>query len=110
MLIAPDVLERHIDDWPPLNPTLGKPGHGYVDPHVVETQWKEQFDYAYREYDTFIFPMSIHPQVSGKAHIVLMHERSVYSLRKFYWNFGIDKMQNHRVYQQARGSGMDDHG
>jgi hypothetical protein len=41
--------------------------HGFVDPHVVEKMWREQFDFYYREYDTFVFPISIHPQVSGKV-------------------------------------------
>lgn len=48
-----------------------------MDTHVVERLWKEQFDFAYREYDTFIFPMSIHPQVSGKPQVILMHERII---------------------------------
>ena len=65
-----------LDDWPPLQPIPGRPGsHGFVDPHVVEKLWMEQFDFAYREYDNFIFPMSIHPQVSGKPQVILMHER-----------------------------------
>lgn len=61
-----------FDSWPPLQP---KGPYGYVDTHVVERMWREQFDFAYREYDTFIFPMSIHPQVSGKPQVILMHER-----------------------------------
>lgn len=68
----------HLDDWPPLQPIPGRAGaQGFVDTHVVEKLWLEQFDFAYREYDTFIFPMSIHPQVSGKPQVILMHERSV---------------------------------
>lgn len=50
---------------------------GFIDPYNVERQWREQFEWCYREYDTFIFPMSIHPQVSGRPHILLMHERYV---------------------------------
>ena len=66
----------HLDDWPPLQPIPGRPGsQGFVDTSVIEKLWREQFDFAYREYDTFIFPISIHPQVSGKPHVVLMHER-----------------------------------
>ena len=51
------------------------PEKGFVDTAVVEKLWREQFDFAYREYDSFIFPMSIHPQVSGKPQVILMHER-----------------------------------
>lgn len=66
----------HLDDWPPMQAIPGQAAaQGYVDPHIVEKQWKEQFDFGYREYDTFIFPMSIHPQVSGKPQVILMHER-----------------------------------
>lgn len=59
----------HLDDWPPLQPIPGQMAQGFVDPHVVERLWLEQFDFGYREYDTFIFPMSIHPQVSGKPQV-----------------------------------------
>ncbi|KAK5702158.1 hypothetical protein LTR17_022585 [Elasticomyces elasticus] len=73
----------HLDDWPPLQPIPGRPGaQGFVDTSVVEKLWMEQFDFAYREYDTFIFPMSIHPQVSGKPHVILMHERIIEHINK----------------------------
>jgi len=29
------------------------------------------------EYDEFIFPMTIHPDVSGRPHVLLMHERII---------------------------------
>lgn len=41
----------------------------------VEDIWRDHFDYFYREYDEFIFPMTIHPDVSGRPHVLLMHER-----------------------------------
>ncbi|KXT04766.1 hypothetical protein AC578_9746 [Pseudocercospora eumusae] len=73
----------HLDDWPPLNPIpdMGW-AQGYVDTHSVERLWKEQFDFAYREYDEFIFPMSIHPQVSGKPQVIMMHERIIEHINK----------------------------
>lgn len=68
----------HLDDWPPLQLNLKSPStHGFVDPYVVERLWKDQFDYYYREYDTFVFPISIHPDVSGKPQVALMHERLI---------------------------------
>ncbi|KAK1073877.1 hypothetical protein LTR12_001284 [Friedmanniomyces endolithicus] len=73
----------HLDDWPPLQPIPGRPGaQGFVDTAVVEKLWLEQFDFAYREYESFIFPMSIHPQVSGKPHVILMHERIIAYINK----------------------------
>ncbi|KAK6007890.1 hypothetical protein QM012_004704 [Aureobasidium pullulans] len=73
----------HVDDWPPLQPTPGRAGtNGYVSTHEVERLWLEQFDYAYEEYDSFIFPMSIHPQVSGKPQVIKMHERIINYINK----------------------------
>ncbi|THW79033.1 glucose 1-dehydrogenase [Aureobasidium pullulans] len=73
----------HLDDWPPLQPMPGRAGtHGFISTHELEKLWLEQFDYAYEEYDTFIFPVSIHPQVSGKPHVIKMHERIIEYINK----------------------------
>lgn len=64
----------HLDDWPPLQP---EGTGGFIDTRVIEQLWKDQFDFLYREYETFVFPMSIHPQVSGKPQVILMHERLI---------------------------------
>lgn len=66
----------HLDDWPPFQLVEG-PSHGYVDPDTIERLWKAQFDFFYREYDTFVFPISIHPQVSGKPQVIMLHERLI---------------------------------
>lgn len=52
-------------------------GNGLVDPDVVFKIWKAQFDYFYQHSETFIFPISIHPQVSGKAHVQEMLARFI---------------------------------
>lgn len=68
----------HLDDWPPFQLSLKQAStHGYVDTRSVEQLWKDQFDFLYRENETFVFPMSIHPQVSGKPQVILMHERLI---------------------------------
>jgi hypothetical protein len=68
----------HLDDWPPFQLNLKQPStHGYVDTRSIEQLWKDQFDYLYRENEAFVFPMSIHPQVSGKPQVILMHERLI---------------------------------
>ena len=81
--------------------------HGWVNPRDVEELWLAHFDYFYQgqlfsrhelfsrhihlrwlpkklnliiltiEYDEFIFPMTIHPDVSGRPHVLLMHERII---------------------------------
>ena len=49
--------------------------HGFVSPQVVEQLWRDQFDWVYREMDYAVFPITIHPDVSGKPQNLLMLER-----------------------------------
>lgn len=67
----------HLDDWPAFQTVRGPGSSGFVDPHHIERFWKEQFEFCHREYDHFVFPISIHPQVSGKPQILMMHERLI---------------------------------
>jgi len=66
----------YIDDLPPMMfMKKAANSHGWVNPRDVEAIWMDHFDYFYREYDDFVFPMTIHPDVSGRPHVILMHER-----------------------------------
>ena len=56
--------------------------HGWVNPRDVEAIWMDHFDYYHREYDEFVFPMTIHPDVSGRPHVLLMHERIIEHINK----------------------------
>ena len=67
----------HIDDWPPFQPKPALGSAGFVDPYVVERMWKEQFEFCHEHYDSFIFPITVHPQVSGKPAVMKMHERFI---------------------------------
>ena len=49
--------------------------HGFVNPRDIESMWRDQFDWVYREYDEAVFPMTIHPDVSGRPQVLLMLER-----------------------------------
>ncbi|KAI0484049.1 glucose 1-dehydrogenase [Xylariaceae sp. FL0804] len=72
-----------VDDWPPLNAMPGRAGsHGFVNPRDVQQVWEDQFDFLYGEHDTFVFCISIHPQVSGKAKTMPMHERFIEFLKR----------------------------
>ncbi|BCS02393.1 polysaccharide deacetylase family protein [Aspergillus luchuensis] len=73
----------YIDDLPPMMFIKSAPNsHGWVNPKDVEELWKDHFDYFYREYDEFVFPMTIHPDVSGRPHVLLMHERIIEYINK----------------------------
>jgi hypothetical protein len=49
--------------------------HGFVNPHHLEQTWRDQFDWVYREFDQAIFPITVHPDVSGRPQVLLMLER-----------------------------------
>ncbi|KAF2436568.1 polysaccharide deacetylase family protein [Tothia fuscella] len=68
----------YIDDLPPMMfIKKSANSHGFVNPRDIEDMWRDHFDYFYREYDEFVFPMTIHPDVSGRPHVLLMHERLI---------------------------------
>ncbi|KAH0279600.1 family 4 carbohydrate esterase, partial [Aureobasidium melanogenum] len=68
----------YIDDLPPMMFIKNSANsHGWVNSRDVEDIWKDHFTYYYREFDEFIFPMTIHPDVSGRPHVLLVHERII---------------------------------
>lgn len=82
--------------------------HGWVDPKVVEQLWLDQFNYFYREYDEFVFPVTIHPDVAGHPHVLFMLERFVKFLSLAHYRTNL--FQNHRIHQYERRCRVDDHG
>ncbi|KAL8742943.1 MAG: hypothetical protein Q9190_004648 [Brigantiaea leucoxantha] len=68
----------YLDDLPPMMFIKKAPNsHGWVNPKDVEELWRDHFDYFYREYDDFCFPVTIHPDVSGHPHVLFMLERLI---------------------------------
>lgn len=68
----------YVDDLPPMLWIKANPNsHGFVNPRDIEQQWRDQFDWVYREYDDAVFPMTVHPDVSGRPQVLLMHERLI---------------------------------
>ena len=68
----------YLDDLPPMMFIKAAPNsHGFVSPQDIERLWLDQFDWVYREYDYAIFTMTIHPDVSGKPQVLMMHERII---------------------------------
>lgn len=66
----------NIDDLPPMMFIKSSPNsHGFVNPRDIEQMWRDQFDWVYREMDYAVYPMTIHPDVSGRPHVLLMLER-----------------------------------
>jgi peptidoglycan-N-acetylglucosamine deacetylase len=68
----------YLDDLPPMMFIKGAPNsHGFVNPRDIEELWRDQFDWVHREHEYAIFPISIHPDVSGRPQVLLMLERLI---------------------------------
>ncbi|MBM7368256.1 polysaccharide deacetylase family protein [Gordonia hydrophobica] len=68
----------YVDDLPPMMFMKASPNsHGFVNPRDIEELWRDQFDWVYRELDYAIFPITIHPDVSGRPQVLLMLERLI---------------------------------
>jgi peptidoglycan/xylan/chitin deacetylase (PgdA/CDA1 family) len=68
----------YLDDLPPMMFIKKSPNsHGFVNPRDLEELWRDQFDWVYREEDYAVFTMTIHPDVSGRPQVLLMHERLI---------------------------------
>ena len=66
----------YLDDLPPMMFIKKSPNsHGFVNPRQIEDMWREQFDWVYREMDYAVFPITIHPDVSGRPQVLMMLER-----------------------------------
>jgi peptidoglycan/xylan/chitin deacetylase (PgdA/CDA1 family) len=69
------VLDKCIDLPPMMFIKKAPNSHGFVNPRHLEEMWRDQFDWVYREYDYAVFPITIHPDVSGRPQVLLMLER-----------------------------------
>ncbi|OJA07559.1 hypothetical protein AZE42_07417 [Rhizopogon vesiculosus] len=68
----------YLDDLPPMMFIKSSSNsHGWVNTRDVEQLWKDTFTYLYREEKDFVFPITIHPDVSGRPHVLLMLERFI---------------------------------
>ena len=68
----------YLDDLPPmLFIKASANSHGFVNPRDVESIWRDEFEWVYREMDSAVFPVTIHPDVSGRPQVLLMLERFI---------------------------------
>ena len=66
---------------------------GYVDARVIERMWMDRFNFLRKELvdqealtemqDMAVFPLVLHPDTSGMAHVLPMIERVVSWLKSF---------------------------
>ncbi|GAA3696497.1 polysaccharide deacetylase [Arthrobacter ginkgonis] len=67
-----------VDDLPPMMFNKHSPNsYGFTNPRDIEDMWRDQFDWVYENYDYAVFPFTIHPDVSGRPHVLKMLERLI---------------------------------
>ncbi|KAH7890930.1 carbohydrate esterase family 4 protein [Phlebopus sp. FC_14] len=101
----------YLDDLPPMMfIKASSNSHGWVNAKDVEQLWKDMFTYLYREENDFIFPITIHPDVSGRPHVLLMLERFIEWINKHehvQWVTMYEMAQDFRVrVDPPRGAQM----
>ena len=82
----------YMEDMTPMQFLPAAPNsHGYVSANSIMDMWKERFEFLYHEYDLddengkgslggkgdFIFPLVLHPDTSGMAHVIGMIDRMI---------------------------------
>ena len=73
----PPLPATELGRWPLLHLKAAPNSHGFVNPRHLEEMWRDQFDWVYRELDYAVFPITIHPDVSGRPQVLLMLERLI---------------------------------
>jgi len=101
----------YLDDLPPMMFIKSSPNsHGWVNSRDVEQLWKDTFTYCYREEEEFIFPITIHPDVSGRPHVLLMLGRFIEWVNthdNVHWVPMIDMARDfRRKHKPTQGSKM----
>lgn len=74
----------YLDDLPPMMFIKKAPNSfGWVSPDVILKLWKDQFKYLYYHKGKGVFPITIHPDVSGRPQCILMHDKFISYLKGF---------------------------
>ena len=66
----------YLDDWPPMEYVAGSSA-GLGDHDLLFRRWKDIFDYARANHEAALYVLTIHPQCSGRAHLIGVLERLI---------------------------------
>ncbi|KAH8789633.1 polysaccharide deacetylase family protein-like protein [Hyaloscypha finlandica] len=77
----------YMEDMTPMQFLPASPNsHGYVPTSSILSMWKSRFNFLYHEHDAaelkagkgnFIFPLVLHPDTSGMAHVIGMVDEMI---------------------------------
>lgn len=72
----------YLDDWPPMEYAAGVSA-GLGDHNLLLTRWQDIFDSARANYDVSVYILTVHPQCSGRAHLIGILERLIQHINSF---------------------------
>ncbi|KAL2069891.1 hypothetical protein VTL71DRAFT_14570 [Oculimacula yallundae] len=83
----------YMEDMTPMQFLPSAPNsHGYVPTTTILSMWQARFNYLYNEFDDeeraageggdFVFPLVLHPDTSGMAHVIGMIDEMIKWLRE----------------------------
>jgi peptidoglycan/xylan/chitin deacetylase (PgdA/CDA1 family) len=72
----------YLDDWPAMEYVPGA-SSGLGDHEVMYNRWKDIFDYARGLESPTVYALTIHPQCSGRSHLITILERLIIHMRSF---------------------------
>ncbi|KAF5856381.1 hypothetical protein ETB97_007456 [Aspergillus alliaceus] len=78
--------------------------HGYTDVRVVENLWRDRFLWIRENEDDPIFPVLMHPDTSGMAHVIGMLERLLTWLKG--WGDEVEFCQTGEIAKWFRERGL----
>ena len=71
----------YLDDFPAIEFISGRSG-GLTAISTLEERWRAIFDYAATEEEGCCYTLTIHPQTSGRAHMLLMLDRLIVYMKE----------------------------
>lgn len=82
----------YMEDMTPLQYFPAQNSQGFVSSSIIEQNWRSRFEFLYGEAlersieedseQGFVFPLILHPDTSGMAHVVGMIDRMISWLKQ----------------------------
>jgi peptidoglycan/xylan/chitin deacetylase (PgdA/CDA1 family) len=75
-------IDWSLDDWPYFGLNWNAHHVGLRTPDEVLAVWASEFDYLYERVGAGVFTLTMHPQIMGRGHRLLMLERFIEHVRR----------------------------
>lgn len=75
-------IDWSLDDWPYFGLNWNAHHVGLRTPDEVFAVWAAEFDYLYERVGNGVFNLTMHPQIMGRGHRLLMLERLIEHMRR----------------------------